>query len=53
MRLLVKKKFRKKKGLRIWNEDLAEAIKNKKISHKKYLQKPTSENEEEYKLRRN
>lgn len=48
-----KRRYRKRKGLRIWNEELAEVINKKKISYKKYLQNPTLANEEEYKAIRN
>lgn len=48
-----RKKFRKRKGLKIWTEELEQAIKDKKIAYHKYLQTPSVQNEETYKSKRN
>lgn len=48
-----KKKIRSKKGLRIWNEEIANAIEEKKAAYHLYLQASTEENREVYKNKRN
>ena len=48
-----KKKYRRKKGLRIWNEEIKDAIENKRTTYQKYLQNPSEENFETYKIKRN
>ena len=48
-----KKKYRRKKGLRIWNEEIKYAIENKRAAYQKYLQNPSEENFETYKIKRN
>jgi len=48
-----KKKYRRKKGLRIWNEEIKNAIENKGKAYQKYLQYPNEENFEIYKIKRN
>jgi hypothetical protein len=48
-----KKKYRRKKGLRIWNEEIKNAIENKRTAYQKYLQNPSEENFETYKIKRN
>jgi hypothetical protein len=48
-----KKKYRRKKGLRIWNEEIKNAITNKRTAYQKYLQNPNEENFEMYKIKRN
>jgi len=48
-----KKKYRRKKGLRIWNEESKDAIENKRTAYQKYLQNPSEENFETYKIKRN
>lgn len=48
-----KKKYRKRKGLRIWNEEIKNVIENKRRAYQKYLQHPTKENLETYKIKRN
>ena len=45
-----KKKYRRKKGLRIWNE-IKIAIENKRRAYQKYLQNPSEENFETYKIK--
>jgi len=47
-----KKKYRRKKGLRIWNEEIKDAIENKRTTYQKYLQNPSEENFETYKIKR-
>jgi predicted DsbA family dithiol-disulfide isomerase len=49
----IKKKYRRKKGLRIWNEEIKNAIENKRRAYQKYLQNPSEENFETYKITRN
>ena len=46
---LRKKKYRRKKGLRIWNEEIKNAIEDKRRAYQKYLQNPSEENVETYK----
>ena len=48
-----KKKYRRKKGLRIWNEEIKNAIENKRTAYQKYLQNPSEETFETYKTKRN
>jgi Glu-tRNA(Gln) amidotransferase subunit E-like FAD-binding protein len=48
-----KKVFRSKKGLRIWNGEIKNAIENKRTAYQKYLQNPSEENLETYKIKRN
>jgi len=48
-----KKKYRRKKGLRIWNEEIKNVIENKRTAYQKYLQNPSEENFETYKIKRN
>lgn len=48
-----KRKFRKRKGLRIWNEEIEKAIKEKKIAYNKYIQLSTPESYTDYKSKRN
>ena len=48
-----KKKYRRKKGLIIWNEEIKNAIENKQTAYQKYLQNPNEENLETYKIKRN
>ena len=48
-----KKKYRRKRGLKIWNEEIKNAIKNKRTTYLKYLQKPSEENFETYKIKKN
>jgi len=48
-----KKKYRRKKGLRIWNEEIKNAIEDKQTAYQKYLQNPSEENLETYKIKRN
>jgi hypothetical protein len=45
-----KKKYRQKKGLKIWNEEIKNAIENKWTASQKYL---SEENFETYKIKRN
>jgi hypothetical protein len=45
-------KCRRKKGLRIWNEETKHAIENKWIAYQKYLQNPSEENFETYRIKR-
>jgi len=49
----IKKKYRRKKGLRIWNEEIKNAIENKRTAYQKYLQNPNQENFETYKIKGN
>jgi hypothetical protein len=39
--------------LRIWNEEIKNVIENKRRAYQKYLQHPTKENLETYKIKRN
>ena len=48
-----KKKYRRKKGLRIWNEEIKNAIENKRTAYQKYPQNPSEENFETCKIKRN
>ena len=48
-----KKKYRRKKGLRIWIEEIKNAIENKQTPYQKYLQSPSEENFETHKIKRN
>ena len=48
-----KKKHRRKKGLRIWNGEIKNAIEIKRTAYQKYLQNPNEENFETYKIKRN
>ena len=48
-----KTKYRRKKGLRIWNEEIRNVIANKRTAYQIYLQNPSEENFETYKIRRN
>ena len=48
-----KKIYERKKGLRIWNEEIKNAIENKGTAHQKYLQNPNEENFATYKIKRN
>jgi len=48
-----KKKFRNKKGLRIWNEEIKNSIENKRTAYQKYLQNPSEGNLKTYKIKRN
>jgi hypothetical protein len=49
-----KKKHRRKKGLRLWNEEIKNAIENKRRAYQKYLQNPTNEEIlETYKIKGN
>ena len=48
-----KKKHRRKKGLRIWNEEIKNAIETKRIAYQKLLQNPGGENFETYKIKTN
>ena len=48
-----KRKYRRKKGLRIWNEEIKNAIENKRTAYRKYLQNSSEENYETYKITRN
>src|SRR5215469_5511145 len=48
-----KTKYRRKKGLRIWNEEIRNVIANKRTAYQIYLQNPSEENFEAYKIRRN
>ena len=48
-----RKKFRKRKGLSIWTEEIDECIKYKQKRFKMFLDRPTDENKEEYKKARN
>jgi hypothetical protein len=48
-----KKKYRRKKGLRILNEEIRNVIANKRTAYQRYLQNPTEENFETYKTERN
>ena len=48
-----KKKYRRKKGLRIWNEEIKNAIENKRTGCQKYLQNLSEKNLETYQIKRN
>ena len=48
-----KKKYRRKKGLRIWNEEIKNATENKRTAYQKYLHNPSEEHFETYKIKRN
>src|SRR5215510_13644971 len=48
-----KTKYRRKKGLRIWNEEIRNVIANKRTAYQVYLQNPSEENFETYKISRN
>ena len=37
----IKKKYRRKKALRNWNEERKNAIENKRTAYQKYLQEPS------------
>jgi len=45
--------YRRKKGLRIWNEEFKNAIENKRTAYPEYLQNNSEENLEKYKIIRN
>ena len=45
--------YRRKKGLRIWNEEIKNAIQNERTVYQKYLQNANEENFETYKIKRN
>jgi hypothetical protein len=47
------KKKHRRKSLRIWNEEIKNAIENKRTAYQKYLQNPSEENFETYKTKRN
>jgi len=47
------KKYKRKNGLRIWNEEIKNAIENKRTAYQKYPQKSIEENFETYKIKRN
>ena len=47
------KKYRRKKGIRIWNEDIKNSIENKRTAYRKYLQISSEETFETYKIKRN
>ena len=47
------KKNRRKEGLRIWNEEIKNAIENKRTAYRKYLQISSEETFETYKIKRN
>ena len=47
-----KKKYRRKKGLSIWNEEIKNTIENKQTAYQKYLQNHSEENNEIYKIKR-
>ena len=47
-----KTKYRRKKYICIWNE-IKNAIENKRIAYQKYLQNPSREKFETYKIKRN
>ena len=44
-----KKKFQKRKGLKIWNYDIEKSVKLKQKRYKTYLDNPTENHKEEYK----
>jgi len=46
------KKYRRKKGLRIWNEEIKNAIENKRTAYQKYLQNPIEKMFQTYKIKR-
>ena len=48
-----RKKYRRKKGIGIWNEEIKNANENKRRAYQKYLQKPSEENFETYEIKRN
>src|SRR5215475_12096883 len=48
-----KTKYIRKKGLRIWNEEIRNVIANKRTAYQIYLQNTSEENFETYKIRRN
>jgi PHP family Zn ribbon phosphoesterase len=48
-----KGKNRRKKGIRIRKEEIKNAIENKRTAYQKYLQNPSEENLETYKIKRN
>ena len=48
-----KKKYRREKGLRIWNEEIRNVTANKRTAYQRYLQTPSEENFETYKTERN
>jgi len=51
--IVTKKKYMRKEGLRIWNEEIKNAIENNLTAYQKYLQNPSEENFEIYKIKRN
>ena len=48
-----RKKYTRKKGIGIWNEEIKNANENKRRAYQKYLQKPSEENFETYEIKRN
>lgn len=48
-----RKKYRKRKGLKIWTEEIESCIKDKQKKYETYLNSPTEDNREEYKKARN
>ncbi|XP_039280839.1 uncharacterized protein LOC111056792 [Nilaparvata lugens] len=44
---------KRKKGLKIWNEEISEAIRNKKKAYKQLLQSPTDQAKQNYRIKRN
>ena len=42
--IVTKKKYMRKEGLRIWNEEIKNAIENNLTAYQKYLQNPSEEN---------
>ena len=48
-----RKQYHKTRDLRIWNEDIAKAVKDKQAAYLNFLQKKTGEAEELYKTKRN
>lgn len=48
-----KKKFRKRIGLKIWNEEIEKHVKHKQATYKFFLNNPTENNKEKYREARN
>jgi cell division septum initiation protein DivIVA len=48
-----KRKFRSRKGLRIWNEEIEKAIEEKQKAYEQWLQQNTEESKDIYKEKRN
>ncbi|KAF2897492.1 hypothetical protein ILUMI_08691 [Ignelater luminosus] len=48
-----KRRYRKRIGLRKWTPELENAIQDKRVTYKKYINNPTDKNKEDYKQKRN